>query len=106
MALAMIVSITGCSGEQSSSVVDESVQTVEATQESMTSATTTTSAAKPEEDVPEVSGPKYQTYATMTAEEITASLTLEQKAAQMVQPVIYMLSDRQMAENCYGSILG
>lgn len=106
MALAMIVSITGCSGEQSSSVVDESAQTVEAAQESTTSATTTTSAAKPEEDVPEVSGPKYQTYASMTAEEITASLTLEQKAAQMVQPVIYMLSDRQMAENCYGSILG
>ena len=29
-------------------------------------------------------GPKYQTYATMTPEEIVASLTFEQKASQMV----------------------
>lgn len=55
---------------------------------------------KTEEDVP-----LYQKYAEMSPEEITASLTLEQKAAQMVQPAVYMLSESDMKANCYGSIL-
>ncbi len=41
----------------------------------------------------------------MTPEEITASLTLEQKAAQMVQPAVYMVTEKRMEDNCYGSIL-
>ncbi|MCR4740362.1 MAG: glycoside hydrolase family 3 C-terminal domain-containing protein [Lachnospiraceae bacterium] len=48
---------------------------------------------------------KYQKYNTMTPEEIVASLTLEQKAAQMVQPAIYMVTEKRMNEKCYGSIL-
>ncbi len=36
---------------------------------------------------------KYQWYATMTPEEITSVLTLEQKAAQMVQPISYMVGE-------------
>ncbi|MBQ6654295.1 MAG: glycoside hydrolase family 3 protein, partial [Erysipelotrichaceae bacterium] len=48
---------------------------------------------------------KYQKYAAMTAEEIVSSLTLEQKAMQMVQPACYSTSLKQMKENCYGSIL-
>ena len=47
----------------------------------------------------------YEKYASMSAEEITASLTLEQKAAQMVQPAVYMLTEIDMKNNCYGSIL-
>ena len=32
---------------------------------------------------------KYQWYATLTPKQIVSSLTLEQKAAQMVQPILY-----------------
>ena len=46
-----------------------------------------------------------QQYAELSAQEITAKLTLEQKAAQMVQPAVYCVSEGQMKENCYGSIL-
>lgn len=49
---------------------------------------------------------KYQKYANMTPEEIVAELTLEQKAAQMVQPITYILQDDKdgMKKNCYGSV--
>ena len=50
-------------------------------------------------------GYRYKRYAGMTAEEITASLTLEQKASQMVQPACYMTGSEQMKEYCFGSIL-
>ncbi len=49
---------------------------------------------------------KYQRYATMTPEAIVAELTLEQKAAQMVQPILYRASVMPMQANCYGSIYG
>lgn len=48
---------------------------------------------------------KYESYADMSAEDITACLTLEQKAAQMVQPAVYCVTEADMLENCYGSIL-
>lgn len=47
----------------------------------------------------------YNRYDGMSAEEIVNSLTLEQKAAQMVQPAVYMLRNGSMRENDYGSIL-
>lgn len=52
---------------------------------------------------------KYQWYATMTPEEIVGTLTLEQKAAQMVQPILYKTQadeSKPMATSCYGSIYG
>lgn len=52
---------------------------------------------------------KYQWYQTMTPEEIVGTLTLEQKAAQMVQPILYKTQadeSKPMATNCYGSIYG
>ena len=49
--------------------------------------------------------PKYQQYASMTPEQIVSTLTLEQKAAQMVQPAIYNISESDMGKNDYGSIL-
>ena len=42
----------------------------------------------------------------MTPEEIVKELTLEQKAAQMVQPILYSLNENQVKNNCYGSIYG
>lgn len=49
-----------------------------------------------------VSGYKYD---GMTAEEITASLTLEQKAYQMVMPGIYNISVDDMKKHDYGAVL-
>ena len=49
---------------------------------------------------------RYQKYAAMAPEEITAQLTLAQKAAQMVQPFIYQANDQAMKAACYGSIYG
>ena len=49
---------------------------------------------------------KYQKYATMSPEEIVAELTLEQKAAQMVQPILYNSKIQGMQDYCYGSIYG
>ncbi len=52
---------------------------------------------------------KYQWYATMTPEEIVSTLTLEQKAAQLVQPILYKTQadeSKPMATHCYGSIYG
>ena len=44
-------------------------------------------------------------YSGMTAEEITAQLTLEQKASQMVQPACYNFWIDEMELYCFGSIL-
>ncbi len=46
--------------------------------------------------------PKYE---GMTAEEITSSLTNEQKAAQMVLAACYDMTEAEMKEHCYGGIL-
>ena len=48
---------------------------------------------------------KYQQYADMSAEEIVSSLTVEQKAMQMVQPACYNTNLKEMNRNCYGSVL-
>ena len=45
-------------------------------------------------------------YASMTPEEICASLTLEQKAAQMMQTVIYNVNPAEMKNADYGSVIG
>lgn len=44
-------------------------------------------------------------YKGMTADQITASLTLEQKADQMVQPAVYKTSETVMRSHDYGSLL-
>jgi beta-glucosidase len=49
--------------------------------------------------------PKYLTYANMSAQEIVSSLTLKQKAEQMVQPANYNINLKDMKNNCYGSVL-
>ena len=41
----------------------------------------------------------------MSAEEITAQLTLEQKASQMVLPACYNIDSNEMKMFCYGSVL-
>ena len=48
---------------------------------------------------------KYLQYADMDAQEIVSSLSLEQKAMQMVQPACYNTDRKEMKKNCFGSIL-
>ena len=48
---------------------------------------------------------EHPDYAALSPEEITASLSLEQKASQMVQPACYMTDPDMMKANCYGSVL-
>lgn len=48
---------------------------------------------------------KYLQYKNLTPEEIVSKLTLEQKAAQMVQPACYNVDEKKMKEHDYGSIL-
>ena len=43
--------------------------------------------------------------AAAAAQEILDRMSLEQKAAQMVQPAVYNITEEQMRENDYGSIL-
>ena len=49
---------------------------------------------------------KYRKYASMTPEEIVSEMTLEQKAAQMVQPIQYKFvkDTGSMKTNCYGTV--
>ncbi|MBP5432594.1 BspA family leucine-rich repeat surface protein [Ruminococcus sp.] len=51
-------------------------------------------------------GKPYQRYAKMTPKQIVEEMTLEQKAAQMVQSIAYMTSDEEMQEQCFGSVYG
>lgn len=48
---------------------------------------------------------RYEEYAKMSEEEILASLTLEEKAVQMVQPACYKVNPQRMRLKDYGSIL-
>ena len=93
--LALLASTVSCSMESKKSSSEESKAT-----SGTTSAAETTTKTEVEFD-----GPKYQTYASMTPEEITAQLTLEQKASQMVQPAVYNITEDDMKNNDYGSIL-
>ena len=55
---------------------------------------------------PETAEYKYRRYAAMAPEEIAAEMTTGQKAAQMVQPILYRASEQGMLDYCYGSVYG
>ena len=48
---------------------------------------------------------RYLQYADISAEQIVSTLTLKQKAMQMVQPACYNTRLKEMKKNCFGSIL-
>ncbi len=93
--LTLLVSTMSCAEKNKTSEKSET----ETTNASTSAAEPTTSTEL------EFDGPKYETYAAMTPEEIVAALTLEQKAAQMVQPAVYNITEEDMKANDYGSIL-
>ncbi|WP_295072955.1 glycoside hydrolase family 3 protein [Ruminococcus sp.] len=101
LSLAMITVLASCSDEKGKN----STENAETTQ----AAETTTTAAEVTTEKSSDAQLKYEKYASMTPEEIVAQLTLEQKAAQMVQPAIYMVADEPeaiMKEEDFGSVLG
>lgn len=100
LSLTLILSASGCS----SAVPDEENTSYNTGTTTPTFTQYNNSCTFPIEQIAEEKT-LYQKYAEMSAEEITASLILEQKAAQMVQPAVYMVSESAMRENCYGSIL-
>ena len=102
-ALAIIISATSCSEENNTSVSSVSETTTASTSETAEETTAETETATKTEI--KFDGEKYKTYASMTPEEIVGTLTLEQKAAQMVQPAIYNITEDDMKNNDYGSIL-
>ncbi|MBR5088374.1 MAG: beta-N-acetylhexosaminidase, partial [Ruminiclostridium sp.] len=110
-ALAVIISAASCSNGNNTPVSSAS-ETTPVSEQEKTSETTTGSPAETsaETEAPAVTAeksdsPKYETYAAMSSEEITVSLTLEQKASQMVMPAIYNVSVDDMRTGDYGSIL-
>ena len=91
----MLASMTGCGNKK-----EDTTATTELVIQD------TQSEEQPTETEAEAEELKYIKYAKMSAEEIVASLTLEQKAAQMVQPAIYnIIGTDKMKTNCYGSVL-
>ncbi len=107
--LTLLVSSASCSGRSNSSVSETQPET--AVQETVPASETQPGTTAPEaadteeQDETVFSGSKYAAYASMTPEEIVSRLTLEQKTAQMVQPAIYNVTEEQMKNNDYGSIL-
>ena len=93
--LTLLISTVSCAEKNKTSEKSETETT-----KAVTSASETTTMTEVN-----FNGPKYQTYATMTPEEIVATLTLEQKASQMVQPAVYNITNEDMKANDYGSIL-
>ena len=98
--LAATLVATGCGNEKGAtteSTVDTTVESsaAEYTEESTAAETTV-------QKTPEVN-PEY---VGLTAEEICEKMTIEEKASQMVQGVIYELPTELMEAECYGSVLG
>lgn len=89
MAMAMILTLTAC-GADTQSTVDSQEE----------------AAAPTKSVIEDYDGPKYELYASMEPEDIAASMTIEQKAEQMVQPIQYTFEEKQMKESCYGSVYG
>lgn len=98
LAVMLMLSSAACSSGKNSS----STSTASSTASSAEATTVADSSSSEEEK-----SYKYQEYASMTPEEIVSKLTLEQKAAQMVQPAVYWLIDDcdDMQKYGYGSVL-
>ena len=90
-----ILTLTACASSTTSKQVSTASEQVST--EEQTSASSVTEAENHQY--------KYQKYAKMSANDIVSSLTLEQKAAQMVQPAVYSVDETKMGKNDYGSII-
>ena len=100
---ASMIAMTACS----TTAVDETEETAESVETSATiEDTAVTETSVPAETTEEVVEVDLQDYSGLTAEEICASLTLEQKAAQMVLPDINSVDYSAFETYGYGAVLG
>ena len=94
---------------EDSVATESSETTIETTVATPTPEPTATSTPTPT-NTPTPTPDPYPTikpeYVGKTATEICEMMTIEEKAAQMVQGAIYLVNDKAMEGNCYGSILG
>lgn len=95
LSILITLSSTGCASSPDVSKVTSEAAVTSAITETQP-ATKETADTNDNDDAP---------YAGMTAEEITATLTNEEKAYQMVIPAIYNTGKSDMKDYCYGSIL-
>ncbi|MBR6880448.1 MAG: glycoside hydrolase family 3 C-terminal domain-containing protein [Clostridiales bacterium] len=106
LAFTMIVSIASCGKKDDSKDGKKDTAKTEAPDQTedpgVTVAPTDTapSPTEPDEDTP----PSTDRYKGMTAEQIVANMTNDQKAAQMVHGMIKALSASDMEEMCYGAV--
>lgn len=90
--LVLILVLSGCSGKQPDTTTDPGDNSAETSNNTVS--TDTSGKTSTDNKVNSTS-----------AEDILARLTLDQKAAQMVQGAVYNVTNAAMKENCYGSIL-
>lgn len=102
----MLFSLTSCATKALETSEETPAESIEETtvEETTTQSKTEETEATEEAETTKVSNPGYD-YSSMTPEEIVATLTLEEKAAQMVEPAIYNVEPEDMEEFNYGSIL-
>ena len=109
---AMLLSMSGCS-DSSSSQSDASSSQASSSQTDSSSKAESSSAAESSSqqgsssqgEKTQPTEPKYKNYASMTAEQILAQLSLEEKANQMALPEIRVVTDDNMKQHCYGGVL-
>ncbi|MCR4688377.1 MAG: glycoside hydrolase family 3 C-terminal domain-containing protein [Saccharofermentans sp.] len=100
LSASLLLSLTSCEQLEALMQTEETAVTAES-EASVSESQETSEPTETEADI-EID---LNMYAGMTAEEITASLTLEQKADQMVQCNITEVDQEDMEQNCYGSVL-
>lgn len=103
---AMMLSMYGCSGSSSSQSDTSGSQTSSSQTESSSqpqSSSQSDSSSEGEKTQP--TQDLYKKYAEMSAEQIVASLSLEQKVNQMALPQISAVTDDKMKQHCYGGVL-
>ncbi len=88
----LILILSGCSGKQPVNTVSPSDNTAATPGSNVSNETSNQSSTAPKES-------------STSVEDILARLTLDQKAAQMVQGAVYMVSFEDMKKYCYGSLL-
>lgn len=92
--IACLLFQTACSNAK-----NESKSTTLSSEQTTTQTSESTSIT--EDETPSIN-PDYE---GMSAEEIVATLTIEQKASQMVQGAVYNIGNEQMENNDFGSVL-
>ena len=103
LSASMLLSLTACDELQ------KALESASATEETPVTEESAASIPAASEITQETAGSDHEIDLTrfegMTAEEITASLTLEQKAYQMVQPNLTEVDPEDMRDHDYGSVL-